>query len=52
MTALVFGLARSGRAAALALAGRGDRVIAVDRARELDVGRLTEAGVEVHLGTE
>jgi UDP-N-acetylmuramoylalanine--D-glutamate ligase len=52
MTALVFGLARSGRAAALALAGRGDRVIAVDRARELDVGRLAEAGVEVHLGTE
>ncbi|HEU6445692.1 MAG TPA: UDP-N-acetylmuramoyl-L-alanine--D-glutamate ligase [Gaiellaceae bacterium] len=46
------GLARSGRAAALALARRGDRVVAVDRSPEADPGRLAEAGVEVHLGTE
>jgi UDP-N-acetylmuramoylalanine--D-glutamate ligase len=52
MTALVLGLARSGRAAALALARRGDRVIAVDRSSDVDVGRLDEAGVEVHVGTE
>ena len=52
MTALVVGLARSGRAAALALARRGERVIAVDRSAEADVGRLAEGGVEVHLGTE
>jgi UDP-N-acetylmuramoylalanine--D-glutamate ligase len=52
MTALVVGLARSGRAAALALAERGDRVIAVDRSPDADAGRLAEAGVEVHLGTE
>ena len=52
MTALVVGLARSGRAAALALARRGERVIAVDRSAEADVGRLAERGVEVHLGTE
>jgi UDP-N-acetylmuramoylalanine--D-glutamate ligase len=52
MTWLVVGLARSGQAAALALARRGDRVVAADRASELEVGRLEEAGVEVHLGTE
>jgi UDP-N-acetylmuramoylalanine--D-glutamate ligase len=52
MTALVLGLARSGRAAALALVRRGDRVIAVDSASDVDSGRLAEAGVEVHLGTE
>jgi UDP-N-acetylmuramoylalanine--D-glutamate ligase len=52
MTALVLGLARSGRAAALALAGRGERVVAVDNSAEVDAGRLAEAGVEVHLGTE
>jgi UDP-N-acetylmuramoylalanine--D-glutamate ligase len=50
--ALVVGLARSGHAAALALAQRGTRVVAVDRKRELDVGRLEAAGVEVHLGNE
>jgi UDP-N-acetylmuramoylalanine--D-glutamate ligase len=50
--ALVLGLARSGQAAALALARRGVPTVAVDRAEELDVGRLAEAGVEVHLGTE
>jgi UDP-N-acetylmuramoylalanine--D-glutamate ligase len=48
----VVGLARSGRAAALALARRGDRVIAVDRSPDVDAGRLAEAGVEVHVGTE
>jgi UDP-N-acetylmuramoylalanine--D-glutamate ligase len=52
MTALVLGLARSGRAAALALARRGDRVIAVDRSPDAEIGRLAEAGVEVHVGTE
>jgi UDP-N-acetylmuramoylalanine--D-glutamate ligase len=52
MTFLVLGLARSGRAAALALARRGDRVVAVDRSPDADAGRLAEAGVEVHLGTE
>ena len=52
MTYLVLGLARSGRAAALALAGRGERVVAVDRSPEAEVGRLAEADVEVHLGTE
>ena len=52
MRYLVVGLARSGRAAALALARHGDRVVAVDRSSEADAGRLAEAGVEVHLGTE
>jgi UDP-N-acetylmuramoylalanine--D-glutamate ligase len=46
------GLARSGHAAALALSRRGTQVVAVDRADEIDVGRLVDAGVEVHLGTE
>jgi UDP-N-acetylmuramoylalanine--D-glutamate ligase len=50
--ALVVGLARSGQAAALALARRGVEVVAADRDRALDVGRLAEAGVEVRLGTE
>jgi UDP-N-acetylmuramoylalanine--D-glutamate ligase len=52
VTALVLGLARSGRAAALALVRRGDRVVAVDASPDADTGRLAEAGVEVHLGTE
>jgi UDP-N-acetylmuramoylalanine--D-glutamate ligase len=52
MSALVLGLARSGRAAALALARRGERVVAVDSAPDADAGRLAEAGVEVHVGTE
>jgi UDP-N-acetylmuramoylalanine--D-glutamate ligase len=52
MTGLVLGLARSGRAAALALARRGERVVAVDQSTGADVGRLAEEGVEVHLGTE
>jgi len=50
--ALVLGLARSGEAAALALARRGVRVIGVDRNGELDAGRLRESGVEVVLGAE
>ena len=50
--ALVLGLARSGQAAALALARRGVPTVGADRAEGLDAGRLAEAGVEVHLGTE
>jgi UDP-N-acetylmuramoylalanine--D-glutamate ligase len=46
---LVVGLARSGVAAALALQARGEEVIAVD-AGHPEVGRLTGAGVEVHVG--
>jgi UDP-N-acetylmuramoylalanine--D-glutamate ligase len=52
MTFLVLGLARSGQAAALALRRRGKEVIGVDASAELDVGRLAESGVEIHLGTE
>jgi UDP-N-acetylmuramoylalanine--D-glutamate ligase len=50
--ALVVGLARSGQAAALALAERGVSVVGADRAADADSGRLAEAGVEVHVGTE
>jgi UDP-N-acetylmuramoylalanine--D-glutamate ligase len=50
--ALVVGLARSGEAAALALARRGVPTVGVDQAEDLDAGRLADAGVEVHLGTE
>jgi UDP-N-acetylmuramoylalanine--D-glutamate ligase len=50
--ALVLGLARSGEAAAVALARRGVRVVGVDRNEELDAGRLRENGVEVVLGAE
>jgi UDP-N-acetylmuramoylalanine--D-glutamate ligase len=50
--ALVLGLARSGQAAALALARRDVPTVGVDRAAALDTGRLAEAGVEIHLGTE
>jgi len=46
----VLGLARSGEAAALALARRGIRVVGVDRDESLDAGRLRKAGVEVVLG--
>ena len=49
---LVLGLARSGTAAALALARRGVEVVAADREPDIDVGRLADAGVELHLGTE
>jgi UDP-N-acetylmuramoylalanine--D-glutamate ligase len=52
VNALVLGLARSGQAAALALARRGERVVGVDRSTEVDVGRLEAAGVEVRLGSE
>jgi UDP-N-acetylmuramoylalanine--D-glutamate ligase len=52
MNALVLGLARSGQAAALALARRGGRVVAVDRSEDVETGRLATAGVEVHLGSE
>ncbi|MDQ4082482.1 MAG: UDP-N-acetylmuramoyl-L-alanine--D-glutamate ligase [Actinomycetota bacterium] len=50
--ALVLGLARSGQAASLALRRRGVEVRGVDRNRDLDVGRLREAGVEVVLGAD
>ncbi len=50
--ALVVGLARSGQAACLALARHGVPTIAVDRSETVDAGRLVDAGVEVHLGTE
>ncbi len=50
--ALVIGLARSGQAAALALARRGVTTLAADRSPDVDAGRLADAGVEVHLGTE
>ena len=48
----MLGLARSGEAAALALARRGIRVVGVDRDESLEAGRLREAGVEVVLGAE
>jgi UDP-N-acetylmuramoylalanine--D-glutamate ligase len=48
----VIGLARSGQAAALALARRGVATVAADRSPDIDAGRLTAAGVEVHLGRE
>jgi UDP-N-acetylmuramoylalanine--D-glutamate ligase len=50
--ALVVGLARSGQAAALALARRGVATVAADRASDIDAGRLAAAGVEVHAGRE
>jgi UDP-N-acetylmuramoylalanine--D-glutamate ligase len=52
---LVVGLARSGEAAALALRARGEEVIGCDAGAPDDprlaaaVGRLSEAGVELHL---
>lgn len=49
---LVLGLARSGEAAALALARRGVHVLGVDRDARLDPGRLRAAGVEVRLGVD
>src|SRR5262249_57000 len=41
-----------GQGGALALRRRGEEVIGVDASPEIDAGRLAEAGVEVHLGTE
>ncbi len=52
MSFLVLGLARSGQAAALALRRRGKEVIGIDASLDVDVSRLAEAGVELHLGTE
>jgi UDP-N-acetylmuramoylalanine--D-glutamate ligase len=49
---LVLGLARSGEAAALALARRGLAVVGVDRRKDLEGGRLRAAGVEVVLGAD
>ncbi len=49
---LVVGLARSGEAAAVALARRGVEVVAADRSDAVDTGRLVAAGVEVHAGSE
>jgi UDP-N-acetylmuramoylalanine--D-glutamate ligase len=46
------GLARSGEAAAFALARRGVAVVGVDRRQDLDAGRLRRAGVEVVLGAD
>jgi UDP-N-acetylmuramoylalanine--D-glutamate ligase len=51
-SALVLGLARSGKGAALALARRGVRVVAADRSPEVERGRLEAAGVELRAGTE
>ena len=51
-TAVVVGLARSGRAAALALRRRGVDVVAVDRDESLVPGELRAAGVDVRLGEE
>src|SRR4051794_7398718 len=50
--ALVLGLARSGFAAAAALAGHGVQVVAADRSSDVDAGRLGGLGVELRLGTE
>jgi UDP-N-acetylmuramoylalanine--D-glutamate ligase len=49
---LVVGLARSGRAAAAALARRNVQVVATDRSADVAPGRLGELGVELRLGTE
>jgi UDP-N-acetylmuramoylalanine--D-glutamate ligase len=46
------GLARSGEAAALALARRGVSVLGADRDEALEAGRLRAGGVEVVLGAE
>jgi UDP-N-acetylmuramoylalanine--D-glutamate ligase len=50
--ALVVGLARSGLAAAGALARLGVQVVAADRSSDADPGRLGDLGVELRLGTE
>jgi UDP-N-acetylmuramoylalanine--D-glutamate ligase len=49
---LVVGLARSGVAAAEALRAAGATVRGFDHNPGLEVGRLAELGVEVHLGSE
>jgi UDP-N-acetylmuramoylalanine--D-glutamate ligase len=48
----VLGIARSGRAAAAALARRGVQVVAADRSADADAGRLGAEGVEVRVGSE
>jgi len=48
--AVVLGLARSGRAAALALLRRGVEVVGVDRDPSVDPGELAAAGAELRLG--
>jgi UDP-N-acetylmuramoylalanine--D-glutamate ligase len=50
--ALVLGVARSGHAAAIALRGHGVSVVAHDRSKTIEISRLVDAGVEVHLGEE
>ena len=47
---VVLGLARSGRAAALALRRRGVEVVGVDRDSSVDADELAAAGAEVRLG--
>jgi UDP-N-acetylmuramoylalanine--D-glutamate ligase len=49
---LVVGLARSGMAAAHVLVGEGASVVGYDRNESLEVGRLADLGVELHLGPE
>jgi len=49
---LVVGLARSGRAAAEVLLSAGAHVVGYDCDSDIDVGRLRDLGVEVHLGPE
>ena len=49
---LVVGLARSGQAAALLLASRGEEVIGCDSGSPAGLEGLREAGVEVHLDTD
>ena len=49
---LVVGLARSGQAAALLLASRGDEVIGCDVGSPAGLEGLREAAVEVHLDTD
>jgi UDP-N-acetylmuramoylalanine--D-glutamate ligase len=49
---LVIGLERSGRGAAETLLAKGATVLGFDINETLDVGRLRELGVEVHLGRE
>jgi UDP-N-acetylmuramoylalanine--D-glutamate ligase len=48
--AVVVGLARSGRAATLALRRRGVEVVGTDSLEDLDARELVEAGAEVRLG--
>jgi UDP-N-acetylmuramoylalanine--D-glutamate ligase len=50
--ALVVGLARSGQAAALALAERGVEVVGMDSDPDVDTGRLAASGVELRVGTD